>query len=261
MNGWTGKILQVDMSTRASDVLQLSPEIYRQYVGGRGLTGYFLRQLAPLAWDDPQMPLMLCTGPLTGTMAPASGHVIFAARSPLTNGVFDESVGGTLGTQLKAAGWDGLIITGVADTWTGIEIQDNNVRFTDASHLLPLSISSATEKLKSGGAIAVTGPAAHRLVRFASVAVDGDFAAGRGGMGLCFTAKKLKYISVNGSMRTAVDRPDALNDATEDIFRLTSASSILLGENGISRLGTAALFDLIHTRRMMPTANFRRTFF
>ncbi len=261
MNGWTGKILRVDLSARTSGILCLSADIYRQYIGGRGLAGYFLRQSPQLPWDDPQMPLMLFTGPLTGTVAPASGHVIFAARSPLTNGAFDESVGGALGTQLKAAGLDGLVITGMGDSWTGLEINDDVVRFSDATHLVPMSISRATQTLNPTGALAMIGPAAHRGVRFAGVAVDEYFAAARGGLGLCFAQKKLKYISVSGQGRPHVVDSDALDEAREDILRLTSASSILQGENGISRLGTAALFDLIHTRRMMPTANFRQTFF
>ena len=54
---------------------------------------------------------------------------------------------------------------------------------------------------------------------------------------------------------------DDLSAACEDISRLVSASPFLKGEHGISEYGTGALYDLIHSRRMMPADNFRKTWF
>jgi aldehyde:ferredoxin oxidoreductase len=107
----------------------------------------------------------------------------------------------------------------------------------------------------------VTGPAAESGVAFASVIVDGHFAAGRNGLGLSFAAKNLRYITATGHGKTAVADPDGLQDAVDDIRRLMAASPALLGEFGIAEFGTPALYDLTHARRMMPTANFRETFF
>jgi len=64
-----------------------------------------------------------------------------------------------------------------------------------------------------------------------------------------------------GQGKTAVADPEGLQDAVDDIRRLLSASPALMGEFGISEFGTPALYDLTHARRMMPTANFRATFF
>ncbi|MBN2530355.1 MAG: aldehyde ferredoxin oxidoreductase [Deltaproteobacteria bacterium] len=261
MSGWTGKILQVDLSERSVTTLSLPDDVYRQYLGGRGLAGYFLQDATDFEWDDPKMPLALCTGPLTGTTTPASGHVIFATRSPLTGAHLDESVGGKLGTQIKAAGFDAVVITGSASSWVGLEIRNSDVRIADATSLLNKDTIEAANALYQFNAHAVIGPAAHSGVRFSSVLVDRYHGAFRGGMGLGFAAKKLKYIGVTGSRSATVSNETLLQGAAEDIRRLTAASSILKGENGIANLGTAALFDLIHTRRMMPTANFRRTFF
>jgi aldehyde:ferredoxin oxidoreductase len=44
-------------------------------------------------------------------------------------------------------------------------------------------------------------------------------------------------------------------------MRLFRASPVIFGELGISEYGTPALVDLLRTRRMTPTENFRRTFF
>ncbi len=49
--------------------------------------------------------------------------------------------------------------------------------------------------------------------------------------------------------------------AREDIFRLAAASPVLMGKHGLSHYGTGALYDLMDSRRMMPTANFQQTHF
>jgi aldehyde:ferredoxin oxidoreductase len=66
---------------------------------------------------------------------------------------------------------------------------------------------------------------------------------------------------VSGSGRTDISDRGLLDRAREEIIRLTSASPVLLGELGISNFGTGALLDLIQSRRMLPTDNFRATSF
>ena len=115
MHGWTGKILRVDLDNRSSDVLEPDPDRYQRFVGGKGLAGTYLRPFVTRNFDAPDMPLLLFTGPLSGTIAPTSGRMTIMSRSPLTQTVGDASVGGSLGTQIKRAGWDGIIISGRSD--------------------------------------------------------------------------------------------------------------------------------------------------
>ncbi|MDD4952581.1 MAG: aldehyde ferredoxin oxidoreductase C-terminal domain-containing protein, partial [Desulfovibrionaceae bacterium] len=109
--------------------------------------------------------------------------------------------------------------------------------------------------------LAVTGPAAENGVLFASIAVDRHHAAGRSGLGLTMAAKGLKYMLIRGTGRTKTHDPEMLKQARQDILRLTAASPVLMGGLGLSRYGTPALYDLMHSRRMMPTDNFRHTRF
>ncbi|HHD57220.1 MAG TPA: aldehyde ferredoxin oxidoreductase, partial [Desulfobulbaceae bacterium] len=91
--------------------------------------------------------------------------------------------------------------------------------------------------------------------------VDKHHVAGRTGIGLCFAAKKLKYLSVQGSGKIKVHDREKLNLAREEILRLTAASPILMGQHGFSCFGTGSIYDLMDSRRMMPTDNFRKTHF
>lgn len=261
MNGWCGRILRIDLTTGARESECPPLGVYHQNLGGRGLAGYYLEPEVTRRWDDPAMPLLLFTGPLVDTASPTSGRMTIMSRSPLTGTIGDCSVGGSLGTLLKKAGWDGVIVTGRSPRPCGIEIVGDKVTLTDASGMAGLSTSRVFGILRGKGAAAVTGPAAETGVAFANVIVDGHFAAGRNGLGLSFAAKNLRYLTATGHGKTAVADPDGLQDAVDDIHRLMAASPALLGEFGIAEFGTPAIYDLTHARRMMPTANFRETFF
>jgi len=261
MHGWHGKIARIDLTSRSWRTEIPDVDILMKFIGGRGLAGYYIRKKITLNWNHPEMPLLLFTGPLVNTRSPTSGRMTLMSRSPLTGAVGDSSVGGSLGFQLKKAGFDGIVISGKSRNLCGVEILDNDIRITDASPLKGCEISQAASMLKNKGATAVIGPAAENGVLFSSVIIDRHFAAGRSGIGLSFASKNLKYITIKGSGKTSVFDPVALSSAREDVFRLTAASPVLLGEFGISRFGTGALYDLMDAKRMMPTENFQKTRF
>ncbi|MEM1976836.1 MAG: aldehyde ferredoxin oxidoreductase N-terminal domain-containing protein, partial [Nitrososphaerota archaeon] len=115
--GYAGKILRVNLSKKKVAEEELKPELLRLYLGG---TGYAARIL----WDElergvdplsPENKLIACTGPLTGTLAPCSGSIEFAFKSPLT-GIFGQTrAGGGFGPRLKYAGYDFIVIEGASD--------------------------------------------------------------------------------------------------------------------------------------------------
>ncbi len=259
--GWIGKVLEVDLSSRSHRLVFPDMDRYHAFIGGKGLAGTYLRPCMTLDYRDPNMPVALFAGPLVGTASPTSGRMTIMSRSPLTGAVGDGSVGGKLGTQIKRAGLDGIVITGKSTTWVGLEIEDGEVRWNDAEDFIGRSVGAAMDRLPDRGSVALIGPAAENGVRFSNIMVDRHFTLGRGGLGLSFANKKLKYVAVKGSGKVPVHDPKRLKQAREDIFRLIAASPVLLGEFGIANWGTPALFDLMHARRMMPTGNFAKTFF
>ncbi len=260
--GWTGKILRIDLSTGEIDSLRPDIEIYRKFIGGKGMAGHYLRPHASLPWNHPDMPLLLFTGPLVGTIAPTSGRATIMSRSPLTGTIADCSVGGRLGFQLKRAGWDGIIITGKADSLCSIEIEDSDVRIRDATQYRGNETKTIFDSFSDGSrSVAAIGPAAEKGVAFSALMVDKHHAAGRTGIGLCFAEKNIKFLCVHGSGKIPVHNKQELLKAREEIMRLTAASPVLMGEHGFSCFGTGSIYDLMDSRRMMPTDNFRKTHF
>jgi len=74
MNGWTGKILRVDLTKGTSWREDLLPELLHAYPGGRGPGVRLMRDYCQLPPDDPQMPLIFAVGPLCGTAAPTAAR-------------------------------------------------------------------------------------------------------------------------------------------------------------------------------------------
>ncbi len=261
MFGWHGKVLHINLTDKQTYIEEPDIDLFHKFIGGKGIAGHFLFPHVTLNWDSEDMPILLFTGPLVGTASPTSGRMTIMSRSPLTGTIGDCSVGGSLGTSIKQAGFDGIVITGKSSNLCGIEIDDNKIKILDAANMIKMDVSPARNMLNGKGSTAVIGPAAENGVLFSSVMVDGHYTAGRNGLGLVFASKNLKYITVKGSKKTKVFNTDELKKARQNILRLVSASPILLGDFGISNFGTAALYDLMDARRMMPTNNFTKTHF
>ena len=260
-NGWTGRVIKINLSSRSYEEINPGFEIYKKFIGGRGLAGHYLRPHSHLPWDSPEMPLLFFTGPLTDTASPSSGIMAVMSISPLTGTVAHAYAGGNFGTELKRAGWDGIIITGRSENFCGIMINNNSIEFTEAEHLRGRTIPAIFNTLPADGGGAAAGPAAENGVLFSSIGFTGDYSPGRGGLGLVMHAKGLKFIHVKGSGSTPVYNIGDLDSARGDILRLVSASPALAGELGFSEFGTGALYDLILSRRMIPSDNFRKTVF
>ena len=261
MHGWTGRILHIDLTHRSTRISEPDEALYHMFIGGKGVAGHFLMPHVKEEWQSEAMPLIFAAGPLVGTPAPTSGRLTISSKSPLTGTVGDTSVGGRLGFEIKKAGLDAIIISGQAAGWTGIAIKDRKVEFTDALGLCSLLISKRMERLQGYGSIALIGPAAENGVLFSNIMVDGQHTAGRNGIGLVMAGKNLSYLQVTGSGKVSVYDESELMDARDEIFRMAKASPMIKGDLGLSNFGTAALFDLTHSRRMMPTDNFRGTYF
>lgn len=261
MFGWCGKILHIDLTNHAVETEIPSRLVLERWIGGKGLAGLYLRPHIQRSYDDPQMPLIVMTGPLVNTPAPTSGRACIASRSPLTGTVGDCSAGGSLGTQMKKAGWDGIVITGKAVETCGVIIHNDTCRIVSATEFKHLPTDKVTEQLRQSGSVMCVGPAAEHGVKFSNIAIDGHYFAGRNGLGLVMAAKNLKYLTIRGDGKTSVADSRELTLAREDIFRLIASSPILFGELGLKNYGTGALYDLMDSRHMMPTANFRKTHF
>ena len=225
MNGYRGKILKINLTSGATTVESLDENLLKQFIGGAGLGARLLYDMVDADTDPlgPDNPLMLLTGPFTGTFVPTSGKSTFISKSPKT-GLFGYStVGGHLGADLKFAGYDVIIITGASEKPCYILIEDSDVEIRDATHLWTKDTEETWEILKEetghkNAGIARIGIAGENLVKYASILVDHYRAAGRTGQGAVMGSKKLKAIVIHGSDRKVpVDNDAELRETASEL--------------------------------------------
>ncbi len=259
--GYMGQGLLLNLSLHTAQAVPLSEEMTASYLGGRGFGIPLMKDWINTDPFHSDMPLLFNTGPLNNTGVYSSGRGSLVSRSPLTGTLFDASFGGRFAHCLKGAGFDYLSVQGKSSTPVVVKIRDGKATFVPGDQLWGKTTVDTHDALKKDGATAVIGPAGENRVLFANVCIDGRYFAGRGGLGAVMGNKNLKGIVVSGNKKPFRADTKRINTANREILRLFKASPVLYGPFGIRRLGTPALVDVINARRMMPTANFRKTYF
>jgi len=218
LNGYQGKILNIDLTNRIIKTETLSEEILRKYLGGSGLAAKILYEKTDEKTDPlgEENLLIFMTGPFTSTPVPTSGRHAIVGRSPLTKIWCECDVGGRWGTMLKRTGYDGLVIKGKASSPVYLWISEEKIEIRDASHLWGQDTyqvdSSLRKEAHPQSVIASIGPAGEKLVKLSSIFHDGRDAraAGRGGLGAVMGSKHLKAVVVYGHKKTPVAKKEEL---------------------------------------------------
>ncbi len=212
MNGYTGKLLLVNLTTGEISTQELNRAYAEQYLGGSGLAARYIYDWIdattdPLGADN---PLVFMNGPLDGTGAPVSGRFAVCARSPQT-GLWGEAIAGNFfGPELKFAGYDGMVLRGKANAPCYLHILPDAVELRDANHLRGMTTFETGDAIRAELndphlVTACIGPAGENLVKYALILASSARAgakkgiAGRCGMGAVMGSKNLKAIAVRGS--------------------------------------------------------------
>lgn len=253
-------LLYIDLTRDTVRRLPLDAADRARELGGRGLAWALLAGRTGLAWDDPETGLAFCPGRLAGLALPGTGRLGAAWISPATGLVADAGFGGRLGTALARTGLAGVLVTGRADRPRGLVIRDREAALVEASALAGLPTDALFAALGALDGALVAGPAAWTGSRLAGAVVDRWHGPCRGGLGLAMAAKNFAFLAASGHGAVPVADSPALARAGESVLRLVGASPAL-GPGGLGGYGDAALFDLAHGRRMLPTRHFRETAF
>ncbi len=219
VGGYAGKFLDVDLSAGKTKETQFSEEILSQYIGGRGLAARILWDRVGSKWEsiDPLGPenlFLTLAGPLTGYFHGA--RICATGKSPQSNGIVGSTVSGEFPIELKCAGWDGVIVSGKAESPVYLLIDNENVEIRDAKHLWGLEGKETLKTLTKGvkeeldkrykrlgiqkePAMLYIGPAGENSIRTAAVLQKWSHAAGYGGYGAVMGSKNLKAIVAKGT--------------------------------------------------------------
>ncbi len=264
MNGWNGKILEIDLTTQSHKSYPLDMEMARQFIGGRGLGTRLLWDMVGPEVDplSPENVLIFTNGPLTGTGYQTSNRFSVTTKSPLTGTVLDANSGGFWGMQFKRTGYDVMIVRGKAEKPVWIEIKNGDVTFHDASELWGMRVFALTEKLGQDNNkrnVLCIGPAGENLSRMAAIMNDRERAAARGGPGAVMGSKNLKAIVVEGRERPVIEDKERFKFMLYETRKLLAASP--LTSQALPEFGTVVLMNIMNNIGALATRNHQQTQF
>jgi aldehyde:ferredoxin oxidoreductase len=260
MNESYGRRLSIDLSTGEITKSKLGGDIIRKFIGGKGFAAKVLYdELKP--GTNPLSPnnlLVMVTGPVGGTRAPAFAKTAFATKSPLTGIFIDSYVGGNLGPEIRFAGYDLVTVRGKAKKPVCVYINDEEVKIEDASDLWGKDVVETEEALKDRfgekARIASIGPAGENLISHACICHQIYRQAGRGGIGAVMGSKNLKAIVVKGTGKVSAANETEFEEAVREANANIRGNKIL--QEGLVKFGTLAMVPMAQAMGIATVRNY-----
>ncbi len=220
------QIALLDLNNETISTKKIDRSVFEQTIGGKGFASWILKDY-DLSTTDPlsaATPLIFAFGPATGL--PVWGANRFAAysKSPLT-GFFAESYsGGKAFHYMAACGYDALVITGKASSWSIIYLDEQSFQLLPAAEILGKDSLETEEYLQERFkdrkcAILTIGPAGENLVSYAYVNNDRGRCLGRTGFGALLGSKKIKALVFAGKKSKEPFDQHALQQFFKDFFK------------------------------------------
>ncbi|MBI2184198.1 MAG: orotidine 5'-phosphate decarboxylase [Thaumarchaeota archaeon] len=261
--GYTGKILRVNLTTGDVKSEPEDPKILYNFIGARGLAEWIYVQEADPNIDplSPENKLVLMAAPLTGSQVPGTGRIAVVSKSPLTNTLFESSLGGFFGAYMRWAGWDGIILEGKAQKPSFLLIDGDKVSIHDASDLWGKQTSETEEHLQQQypkSKILEIGPAGENKVPMASIMHD-TRTAGRGGMGAIMGSKNLKAIVAQGSTLPQFANKEAYERGVKSIQGIIMDDPVTGVQGSLATFGTSAIVHRVNDASTTVVNNFSET--
>ena len=258
-NGYTGRILHVDLTTGALAVDEPNEAFYRKYLGGSAMGMYYILRDMPKGANPlgPENVLTLMAGVTTGAPISGQSRLNANAKSPISGGIGDSQSGGFFPAELKFAGFDGIVIKGKSPKPVYLAIVDGNYELRDAAHLMGRITGEVDDiihkEVDPKAEILQHGIAAENGVLFSTLCSMSNRHNGRTGMGLVMASKNLKAVVVRGKQKVGVHDSKAL-------VALNRIGPKAIPENGdmdgLAKHGTAVVVLFNNTIGTLPTRNY-----
>jgi len=257
------RLLRVDLTTEKTKIEEISIDLLKEYIGGKGLGSKLLLDELEPGIDPlgPKNKIIFVSGPLTGTVFPTSNRYGIIYKSPLTGAFAESYSGGGAVQKMRAAGYFIIIIEGISKRPIYLFITESSVEFRDASHLWGKDTLETYDllgiKSKKDIDVLVIGPAGENKVKFANIQNNKHHSAGRCGPGAVMGSKKLKAIIFSGTKRPALNKNLEFRKLVKKVINKIHDREDLYGSNGIYRkLGTPSIVEWTNELGCFPTRYF-----
>jgi len=239
-------------------------------LGGRGLTSTIVAaEVDPECHAlGPNNKMVFAPGLLSGTSAANSGRNSLGAKSPLTGGIKESNVGGTIAGVMAKLGVKALIIEGIPEddsTFYHLHVSKDSVIIEAVPELVGKDnyfvLDAMKEKYNKKVAVMTIGRPGEMKMLVSNISVrdpKGKLRShGRGGLGAVMGSKKIKCITVDAEKYKEVTYADSdkFKEASK-VFTKALQDNPISGE-GLPAFGTNVLVNIINEAGGLPSHNFR----
>ena len=261
MQGFHNKLMNIDLRENKTGREDLSDELLRSTLGGKGLAAHILLERNPPRVDplSPDNLLILAWGPATDTKVwGGCRHGIFT-KSPQTGGFTESYSGGKAAEFMSRTGVDAVVIDGAAKEPVWIEISEDGAGIHSAADLWGLDTYQTEDRLKAwikenrngaGCGVVCIGPAGENLAVMAVAENDYWRSAGRTGVGAVMGSKKIKALVFHGGAKRSVADDALLTGFAKEYARRSKDDA---GVAAYKAKGTPMMVDILNNAGAFPT--------
>ncbi len=254
------RYLWIDLENQTAHEYPIPRDYWEKYLGGKSLAArLLLDHMSPeLGAFHPENLVIINTGPLVGTGAPCSSRFNVSGKNALTGGIASSNCGGNFGLKLRQAGFEGLIISGKAESPVHILLDNGKIHFQPAQELWGLETDTTQKKLPDGFGHLVIGPAGENGVLYSSI-FSQERVAARCGLGAILGSKRLKAISARGDRKIRPAHPDKFRGLQKKWVKVLLENP-MTGES-LPRFGTMGFIAKAGVLNILPVKNFSQKHF
>ncbi len=233
----TNKIAIVDLANSKVSDQELDEDLVKEKIGGAGITTALYEQY------QNEDPIVLGTGLLTGTLAPASALGMITAKSPLTGKVCHAPFTLYAGLELKYSGFDYVVIKGKSQKPVYLWMHDGVADISDAKDIWGKDVWASTDTIREVMGdqliqVLTIGKAGESESDFAQVCINYWASGDRWGFGKLFGQKKLKGVALRGMSLLEVSDAEGFVQQCKELLSALKAGPVA-GKKGIAELSVA----------------------
>jgi len=263
MKSYWNRFLRVDLTKRKCSVEELPDSVFEMFLGGAGLSAYFLWKECPRGTTafDPANRLTIAPGIIQGIKQSGANKWTVGAISPSIEMNADSAATASFGIAIKQAGLDAIVVHGRAEKPVYLVIDDDKFYLRDASKIWGKDGYEADDAIRAKEGedyeIITIGQAGERLVRYAVIQTHKKSFVGRCGMGAVMGSKNLKGVAVRGSRKLNVADPVRLDALNKEInAKLAKTDAELPEFSRLRRVGTASVTRPFAAQGNLPIKNY-----
>jgi len=260
-----GEVLHVDLERGETRREPIATADARRFLGGNGLAAKLIHEHVPPETGpfDSENAVVFAVGPMNATPFQSTSRGVVGFISPMTNGFFDSTFGGTFPRAQKTTGFEAIVLHGEADEPSYLHVDQDGARLEPAADLRGMETYATCEAIREREGdgyethVIAAGPAGENQVRYACLVHDSEIregVAGRGGSGAVLGAKNLKAVAVReGDFEPHLADERGLRELAAD-----QMPGLMQDTQMLQEYGTSGLVNPINEMGKLGRRNYQR---